>query len=172
MEASKFFFYLISAVLLVFGILTVTSKSIFRSAIYLLFALIGVAALYFYLEYNFIAAVQIVVYVGGIVVLILFSLFLTHRVVSNLPVSSLIRQLSALVVCIFAFGFAFVLSVKHIFPESSEPIDISMKYIGTQMLNYEDGGFVLPFEVVSVLLLAAMIGCIAISLKTKKQNIN
>lgn len=170
MEVSTFFFYLISFLILAFGILTVTSKKIFRSAIYLLFTLINVAALYFYFEYNFIAAVQIVVYVGGIVVLILFSLFLTHQVGSDLPSSPLSRKIFAVLACLFGLGFSFFLTKEHIFQKPAEAIDVSMKYFGKQMLNYGDGGFVLPFEAVSVLLLAAMIGCIAIALKTKQPN--
>jgi NADH-quinone oxidoreductase subunit J len=157
--------------ILVFGILTVTTKKIFRSAIYLLFTLINVAALYFYLEYNFIAAVQIVVYVGGIVVLILFSLFLTHRVADDLPSAPIIRMIFAFLACLFGFGFAFSLLLgPDFYPSENEPANLSMSYIGKQMLNYGNGGFVLPFEVVSILLLAAMVGCIAIAVKSKKVN--
>jgi len=169
MSISAFFFYLISSMILVFGVLTVTSRKIFRSAIYLLFSLINVAALYFYLNYEFIAAVQIVVYVGGIVVLILFSLFLTHQVDVNLPSPPLSRMFFALLACLFGFGFAFSLLIAHHFPANENALtDLSVSYIGKQMLNYGNGGFVLPFEVVSILLLAAMVGCIAIAVKTKK----
>lgn len=155
--------------ILVFGVLTVTSHKIFRSAIYLLFTLINVAALYFYLQYEFIAAVQIVVYVGGIVVLILFSLFLTHRVGADLPAPSTLKMFFTFLSVLFAFGFAYSLLLGHEF-EMPETIGagVSMNSIGKAMLNYGDGGFVLPFEVVSILLLAALIGSIAIAVKTKK----
>src|SRR5882757_9025614 len=97
---SEFFLYLISIMILVFGALTVTSHKIFRAAIYLLFTLVNVAALYFYLQYEFIAAVQIVVYVGGIVVLIIFSLFLTQRSGKDLPAPIRSRAIfSGLAVC-------------------------------------------------------------------------
>lgn len=79
MSASAIIFYLLSAFILGAGLLAVCSKKIFRAAIWLLFCLIGVAALYFWLQMEFIAAVQIIVYVGGIVVLIIFSLFLTQQ---------------------------------------------------------------------------------------------
>ena len=75
MSASIVIFYILAAIILGGGILAVTARKIFRSAIYLLFSLIGIAGLYFYLNYEFIAAVQIVVYVGGIVVLIIFLYF-------------------------------------------------------------------------------------------------
>ena len=61
------------------ALLAVTSLKIFRSAIWLLFSLVGIAALYFWMQVEFIAAIQIVVYVGGIVVLIIFSIFLTQQ---------------------------------------------------------------------------------------------
>jgi NADH-quinone oxidoreductase subunit J len=79
MTASQVIFYLLSTFILGTAILSVTSGKIFRSAIWLLFSLIGVAGLYFWLEVEFIAAVQIVVYVGGIVVLIIFSIFLRNN---------------------------------------------------------------------------------------------
>ncbi|TAL60477.1 MAG: NADH-quinone oxidoreductase subunit J [Bacteroidetes bacterium] len=168
---NEFFLYLISIMILVFGALTVTSHKIFRSAIYLLFTLISIAALYFYLEYEFIAAVQIVVYVGGIVVLILFSLFLTHRVGADLPAPSYLKMFFTFLSVLFAFGFVYSLVIGHEFPEA-EAIGsgISMNSIGKAMLNYGEGGFVLPFEVVSILLLAALIGSIAIAFKTKVKN--
>ena len=78
MNGSTIIFYLLAALTLVCGVLSVSTRQIFRAAIYLLFSLIGIAGIYFWLDYQFVAAVQIVVYVGGIVVLIIFSIFLTH----------------------------------------------------------------------------------------------
>ena len=77
MSASTVIFYILAAVIIGGGMLAVTERKIFRSAVYLLFSLVGIAGLYFYLNYEFLGAVQIVVYVGGIVVLIIFSIFLT-----------------------------------------------------------------------------------------------
>ncbi|MGB2995048.1 MAG: NADH-quinone oxidoreductase subunit J, partial [Ferruginibacter sp.] len=68
MTAYQITFYCIAAIILVTGFLSVTTRKIFRSAIWLLLSLIGVAGLYFWMEVEFIAAVQIAVYVGGIVV--------------------------------------------------------------------------------------------------------
>ncbi len=166
---SNFFLYLISIMILVFGALTVTSHKIFRAAIYLLFTLINVAALYFYLQYEFIAAVQIVVYVGGIVVLIIFSLFLTHRVGFDLPEPSKLKMFFTFLSVLFAFMFCYSLVLGNEFEQSSSVASsVSINSIGRAMLNYGQGGFVLPFEVVSILLLAALVGSIAIAFKTKK----
>lgn len=80
---STIIFYLLAALTLTCALLSVSTRQIFRAAIYLLFSLIGIAGIYFWLQYEFIAAVQIVVYVGGIVVLIIFSIFLTQQAGKN-----------------------------------------------------------------------------------------
>ncbi len=85
MSASVIIFYCIAAFILLTGIVAVSSRKIFRSAIALLFSLTGIAGLYFWMDVNFIAAVQIIVYVGGIVVLIIFSIFLTQRSGEEMP---------------------------------------------------------------------------------------
>src|SRR6188508_2438594 len=95
MSLTALFFYLISAVILGSGILAVTTRKIFRSAIYLLGSLVGIAGLYFWLEVEFIAAVQVVVYVGGIVVLIIFSIFLTQQSGKEMPKPPLLRSIAS-----------------------------------------------------------------------------
>jgi NADH:ubiquinone oxidoreductase subunit 6 (subunit J) len=72
MSGANIIFYLLAAMIIVSAIASVTTRQIFRSAIFLLFSLTGIAGIYFWLDYQFVAAVQIVVYVGGIVVLIIF----------------------------------------------------------------------------------------------------
>ncbi|MCC7303760.1 MAG: NADH-quinone oxidoreductase subunit J [Bacteroidia bacterium] len=150
--------------------MTVTTRRLFRSAIYLLFTLINVAALYFAMQYEFIAAVQIVVYVGGIIVLILFSLFLTQQAGVDLPVPSLGRVVFASSLAFF--GFVLLFTIARLGFSGSETGELSgsleMNTLGKQMLSFDRFGYVLPFEVVSILLLAAMIGAIAIAFRTKK----
>src|SRR5665647_378771 len=72
-------FYLFGAMILTFSVLTVTTRRILRAAVYLLFVLISTAGVYFMLNYNFLAAVQLTVYAGGIVVLIIFLILLTSH---------------------------------------------------------------------------------------------
>jgi NADH-quinone oxidoreductase subunit J len=164
MSASAVVFYILSAFILVTGLLAVTSGNIFRSAIWLLFSLTGIAGLYFWLDLQFIAAVQIVVYVGGIVVLIIFSIFLTQQSGKDLPPPHRRRAVfSALAVCV---GFALTCLVLR---QGSFTRVISMRQdvLGAQLLSTTRHGYVLPFEVISILLLAAMIGCIVIAIKIK-----
>lgn len=168
MEASQIIFYLISAFILGTAVLAVTSRKIFRSAIWLLFSLVGVAALYFWMQVEFVAAVQIIVYVGGVVVLIIFSIFLTHHSGSELPKPPLKRILFSLLAVLFGFAFSYNIIAEYGFnaPTTTKPFNVPVSAIGEQMLDTQKYGFVLPFEVVSMLLLAAMIGCIVIAIKS------
>jgi NADH-quinone oxidoreductase subunit J len=167
MSASVIIFYLLSAFILGTGILSVTSAKIFRSAIWLLFSLMGVAGLYFWLDANFIAAVQIAVYVGGIVVLIIFSIFLTQQSGSGMPKPPLVRNIFSLLAVLLGFALTYLLIYRYGFTAGNGKIDMNVARIGTQMLGVDKTGYVLPFEVVSILLLSAMIGCIVIAMKTK-----
>jgi NADH-quinone oxidoreductase subunit J len=148
--------------------LSVTTRQIFRAAIYLLFALVGIAGLYFWLQYQFIAAVQIVVYVGGIVGTDHFFHF---------PYPAGRRKISAAKdgskslfhtgrVCGFALTMLQV--YQHEFPATSTGENqATVINIGKKMLSTDEGGYALPFEVISMLLLAAMVGCIVIALRQK-----
>jgi len=168
MSGSTIIFYLLSILTLVSGILSITTRKIFRAAIFLLFSLIGIAGLYFWMQYEFIAAVQIVVYVGGITVLIIFSIFLTQQAGELLPQQNRKRVLFSLLAAFSGFGLTLLQIIQHSFNKTLESSILpTMENIGNQMLGLEDNGFSLPFEVVSILLLAAMIGCIVIALRSK-----
>jgi NADH-quinone oxidoreductase subunit J len=165
MSASAVIFYIISAFILGAGLLAMTTRKIFRSAIWLLFSLIGIAALYFWLQVEFIAAVQIIVYVGGIVVLIIFSIFLTQQSGKEMPKQPLKRIIPSALAVLFGFGLTFLQIWKYDFLPTTKNFDWTVSKIGSQMLSTTAGGYSLPFEVVSMLLLAAMIGCIVIAMK-------
>jgi NADH-quinone oxidoreductase subunit J len=170
MNASAIIFYAISAFLLGSGLLAVTSRKIFRSAIWLLFTLVGVAALYFWMDVNFIGAIQIIVYVGGIVVLIIFSIFLTQQSGKEMAKPMMKRTVFSILASLFGLGFSYNLISNYGFTaNTTTPFNVSVTEIGTQMLSTTSHGFVLPFEVVSMLLLAAMVGCIVIAMKTLEQ---
>jgi NADH-quinone oxidoreductase subunit J len=167
-SASTIIFYILSAIIVGGGLLAVTARKIFRAAVYLLFSLIGIAGLYFYLNYEFLGAVQIVVYVGGIVVLIIFSIFLTAESGSDMKKPALIRILFSALATTFAGALTLWLLKEHLFQSNMNvAIEPSVKNIGRQMLSTTQHGYILPFEVVSILLLAAMIGCIVIAIKIK-----
>src|SRR5882762_7703739 len=121
MSGSTIIFYLLAALTLSSGFLAVTTRHIFRSAIYLLFSLIGVAGLYFWLQYEFIAAVQIIVYVGGIVVLIIFSIFLTQQSGQELPKQKLSRIIFSAIAAFCGFFLIMLQVYQHEFLPGTGP---------------------------------------------------
>ena len=167
MTPADYIFYLLAFTTLVFAVLAVTTRMIFRAAIYLLFSLIGIAGIYFWLQYEFIAAVQIIVYVGGITVLIIFSIFLTQQAGELLPRQKGGRQLFAALSVFCALALIMLQLTGHSFVSAQEPpVAPTIQHIGEKMLSVEEGGYALPFELVSMLLLAAMIGCIVIAMRS------
>jgi NADH:ubiquinone oxidoreductase subunit 6 (subunit J) len=139
LTGSVIIFYLLAALTLACGVLSVTTRHIFRAAIYLLFSLIGIAGIYFWLQYEFIAAVQIVVYAGGIAVLIIFSIFLTQQAGNKLPAQTNQRKIFALLAALrirpdrLPYTAQFYLSASHRF-------NIDPCHQG-QMLNVDQSGY-------------------------------
>ena len=170
MSGSTIIFYLLATLTLVSGLLSVTTRQIFRAAIYLLFSLIGIAGIYFWLQYEFVAAVQIVVYVGGIVVLILFSIFLTQQAGEKLAKQKFGRRIFSAIAAFCGFALIMVQISQHSFDKSTEPsVPTTVFNIGKKMMSVNDKGYALPFEVISILLLAALVGCIVIAMKSKPE---
>jgi NADH-quinone oxidoreductase subunit J len=170
MNGSTIIFYLLAALTLVCGVLSVSTRQIFRAAIYLLFSLIGIAGIYFWLDYQFIAAVQIVVYVGGIVVLIIFSIFLTQQAGEKLSKQKIGRKIFSALAVFCGFALTMLQVYQHSFYESSDnAVSPTVANIGSRMLSIKEGGYALPFEVISILLLAALIGCIVIAMRSKPE---
>lgn len=161
-------FFVIAAIILVFSLLTVTSRKILRSAVYLLFVLIATAVLYFMMNYNFLAAVQLTVYAGGIVVLIIFSILLTSHISERAVMAPLKQSLlsalatlaGATLTLMVILGFTFI-------PNTAPGVESNVHNIGLALVSYQRDGFALPFEVISILLLAAMIGAIVVAKKEK-----
>lgn len=156
-------FYIIALVMIVFAIKAVTSRKMLRAVIYLLFVLTGIAGIYFLVDYTFMAAVQLAVYAGGVIVLIIFSVLLVHHIELRLEVSTLPQRIASAVLSIFGLSVTlYALFTYEFLPaEGHQAIEVSA--IGRGMLDYGDKGFILPFEVVSVLLVAVMIGAIVIA---------
>lgn len=161
--------YLIIALsIIVFSVLTVTTRKILRSATFLLFALFATAALYFKLDYEFLGTVQIAVYAGGIVVLFVFSILLTTRpgdnseqLESRKKLLGAVGALAAAATC----GWALCSRCADLFTSAPAMANPSMHEIGTAMLGTGFGQYLLPFEAVSVLLLACIIGGVVIARK-------
>lgn len=163
-------FYILSAIIVIFSLLAVTTKKVMRATIYLLFVLIATGGLYFLINYNFMAGVQLLVYAGGIVALIAFAVMLTEKIGENLETPSLSKVIGGGLVAILGAGVTISVLLDHSFKESSKDIGQDISRIGEQLLNYGEGGYVLPFEVVSILLLASMIAAIVVAKRKTVKN--
>ena len=159
----KIIFYVLAFIMIVFAIAAVSSKKMLRSVIYLLFVLCGIAGIYFLIDYNFLAAIQLTVYAGGIIVLFIFSVVLVHHIEMELEVAKLSKQLIAGFICLAGLGVFLTTIYQHSLNVIEQTSTTTTEQIGLGLLSYESGGFILPFEVISILLLAAMIGAIVIS---------
>ena len=163
-------FACLGAACLFLSFLAVSSKSLLRSATYLLLVLICTAGFYLFLNYHFLAAVQISVYAGGVVVLFIFAIFLTSNkgdvLEKHLTRKYVMGGLAALGgIAVTAFAL-----LKHQFVYGNNTTiegdhEINMKVIGQALMGTEKYQYLLPFEILSVLLLACIIGGILIARK-------
>jgi len=168
MTINQLMFFIFSAVILIFSILTVTSRRILRAATFLLFVLVSTAGLYFLLRYNFLAAIQLTLYAGGIVVLIIFSILLTSHISEKLPLPGWRKAIPAALTGLLGAAMVIWVILENDFrgvASSAESTNINL--IGERLLDTGKYGYALPFEVISILLLAAMVGAIILAKKRK-----
>jgi NADH-quinone oxidoreductase subunit J len=160
-------FFLLAAVIVLFSILTVTTRRILRSATYLLFVLFATAGIYFQLDYSFLGAVQLTIYAGGIIILYVFSILLTNqqadekleRLKNSKAVAGLLAAVAGVTITLF-------LLLAHPFgPSRLVPGEVPVKEVGTALMGTGKYQYLLPFEVISILLLACIIGGIMIARK-------
>jgi len=164
-------FYIIALIMVTFAMMSVSSRNIMRSIVYLLFVMLGLSGVYFMLEFNFLGAVQLVVYAGGVIILYITSIMLIERIGESLDKPKLLQQIIAAVItslgagatlfAIYSYDFNVVANINNV---------TSVEDIGFALLNYGDNGYILPFEIISMLLLAAMVGAIVIAKSGKSSN--
>jgi NADH-quinone oxidoreductase subunit J len=166
MTANQIMFLLFSVMIVVFSILTVTSRKILRAAVYLLFVLVSTSGLYFMLNYQFLAAVQLTLYAGGIVVLIIFSILLTSHISQKFEHIGWRKSLSS-ALAVFAGAIVTIVTILDFrFVASKQTaVETNMTLIGKSLLETGFEGYALPFEVISILLIAAMVAAIVIAKK-------
>jgi NADH-quinone oxidoreductase subunit J len=160
-------FYFLAAFITVFSLLTVTTTRMVRSATYLLFVLFGTAGIYFLLGYTFLGSVQIMVYAGGIVVLYVFSILLTSGEGDKAVKLKRSKFLAGLGTTVAGAAIVLFITLKHKFLATTDlkPIEVSFSTIGQQMFSSDKYGYLLPFEAVSLLLLACIVGGLLIARK-------
>lgn len=166
-------FCLLSAVILVCGFMSVASTKILRAATYLFFTLFAVAGLYLTLSYEFIAAVQLSVYAGGILVLLIFAIMLVKNLGTDTEETSFVNKAIAGVAALAGTVFTFIAMSKSNFIVDSEANDASamvdMKMIGETLMGTDKYQYLLAFEGVSILLLACIVGSIVVATKSKEE---
>ncbi len=166
MELNQIIFILFAAIVVVFSILTVTSRRILRAAVSLLFVLVSTGGLYFMLDFAFLAAVQLALYAGGVVVLIIFSILLTHHISQKMDALEIKKSVFSAIAVLFGMVLTITTILQYSFEATNlAAASVDMNFIGNSLLSYGVDGYVLPFEVISILLLAAMIAAIIIAKK-------
>tara|TARA_Y100000996_G_scaffold61704_1_gene41805 strand:+ start:319 stop:837 length:519 start_codon:yes stop_codon:yes gene_type:complete len=144
------------------ALMVVTSPNLVHSAVSLLFTLFSIAAIYVFLYADFIAATQVVVYVGGILILIIFGVMLTNKIDDATIKSPTHNRIPGIISCLVVLYIQFMVILNTDWYQGEEIVrESTIKDIGNLLLTK----YLLPFEVVSILLLAALIGAAMLSRK-------
>ena len=167
-------FCILAVVILGAAVMSVATKRIMRSVTYLLIVLFGVAGLYFLLDYTFLGAAQIAVYAGGVTMLFIFAIQMVNKralegAVERLKAKSIVR--GVLLAVVGHVTVLCVLAKNRLIDnvvEATENGEVSMEVIGNALVGSDKFQYVLPFEFISVFLLACIIGGIVVSRKEKE----
>ncbi len=170
MVAQNLFFYAIAAVIVFSAIRVVTSQNVVHAALYLVAVLAAVAGQYVMVAAEFVAATQVLVYIGAIVVLFLFGIMLTRaKLGSDQDLTNKSWPTAALTAVVLFGVMAYALIDEYRWDETPLPDDPRIIGVeGSNTATVSDSIFstyLVPFEVVSVLLLAALVGAIVLARK-------
>lgn len=166
MEVATIIFYVVAAITIISAVTVAFSRNIVYSAFSLLGTFAGVAGIYVFLGADFVAAVQVLIYVGGILVLILFAVMLTHRITDVQITNRAVGRIPALIIV----GVLILLLIQTIretsWVKAKEIVYApTTRTIGDLFLE----NYLLPFELASLVLLAALIGAVVLSRKEIKE---
>jgi NAD(P)H-quinone oxidoreductase subunit 6 len=166
MDLSTAVFYLIALITVVSAGMVAFSSNIIYSAFSFLGTFMGVAGLYIFLGADFVAAAQVLIYVGGILVLILFAVMLTHRITDVAITNRAVGRVPAVVI-VGVLLYLLIQSIKETpWVKAKEVVFApTTAKIGDLFLEQ----YLLPFELASLILLAAMIGAVVLSRKEIKE---
>ncbi|MBK6915724.1 MAG: NADH-quinone oxidoreductase subunit J [Ignavibacteriales bacterium] len=162
MSVFDIIFYLFAAVTVVSAFFVVTTRNIVHSAFYLLFTFFGVAGLYVLLGSDFLAIVQLVIYVGGILILLIFGVMLTNKI-TNVEIKTGTMQIlpAAVGVGLFAGIVAAALLKTNWITINNDVPSSSARFIGSMLII----DYVVIFELLGIVLLVALIGAASIARK-------
>jgi NADH:ubiquinone oxidoreductase subunit 6 (subunit J) len=163
----EFAFCIIAIVLVGSALAVVLVRDIFRAALLLIMCFFAVAALYITLNADFLAAVQVLVYAGAVGILLIFAVLLTRDIRQGSPFGRINKSALLLALLVLATIIGVVVAtdwnnVSNLSQAIEVPLDEATTSSIAEALFSQDGGFVLPFEIASVLLLAALIGAVVL----------
>ncbi len=164
----QIFFFIIAIVTLISAVMVVSVRRMMHAALWLILALFGVALLFAFLDSSFFAAVQLIVYIGAIAILVIFAVMLTRRVMDDQGVQTNRHWwIAGVAVLLTAGGLIFALlpwDRMQYGPGLAPPVDI-LSTFGEALVN--PAQYSIPFEVASVLLVAALLGGIYVAVERK-----
>lgn len=170
--ANIILYFVVAVCIAVFSVMAVTSRRILRAATYLLFVLLSTAVIYFQLGYQFLGAVQIAVYAGGIMVLFVFAILLTRKpgdmaapLESHRRFLGISVSVTGCVLLLLALFYMPLLNGASLIEAINAENQITMHDIGRAFTGTDRFQYLLPFEAVSVLLLACIIGGVVVARK-------
>lgn len=170
MTPDQIIFLLCAALIISSAIMVVTTRNLVHAAFWLIAALFGVAILYGLLQAGFLALVQVVVYIGAIAVLFIFAVMLTRRELRDKGTQVNKNWVMAALLALLTFGgLAFILSTWTGFSSTAQALPAGtdpLMLLGKALVSPEE--YVLPFEVASILLLAALVGAVYIASSNKE----
>jgi NADH-quinone oxidoreductase subunit J len=152
-------FWVLGIIAVLAALSVVLLRDVFRAALSLILCFLMVAGLYLTLSADFLAAVQILIYVGAISVLIILAIMLTREVQRGSP-SNRFRLPAFFVAVLFFAGIAYAMLNTPWQISSTPPLEPTTPAIAG--LLFGEGGFILPVEIAPILLLAAILGAIVL----------
>ncbi len=165
MTGMQVIFLINAAVTIIAGVMMVTAKRLIHAALWLILTLFGVAVVFGLLEASFFAIIQVVVYIGAIAILVIFAIMLTREAVDDTYIRNHLWILTAMIALIALAG---ILLALFTWPQTgilSASLTDAQKDIGEMGLALLDPeGYLVPFEVSSILLLAALIGAVHVGM--------
>jgi NADH-quinone oxidoreductase subunit J len=169
MDPLQIIFFFIAVITLVAAFFVVTSKSLVHSALWLVLTLFGVGVLYVLLEAGFFAVAQVLIYIGAIAILFIFAVMLTRKDIRDSgPQQNKSWPFTAILASVLFVGIIYIFSTWSLFtmakPDLPEGVN-SLSELGQALVS--PNAYLLPFELASVLLVAAMVGAIYVSLIRK-----
>lgn len=165
MSPLQVIFILVSAITLGAALMVVTTRNMVRAALWLVLTLFGVAILFVLLEAGFFAVAQVIIYIGAIAILMIFAIMLTRRIAHDpgpqvnvtWPIAAVIALGVFALILFFVQGWTKTTSLPAPFLSGFDPL----RELGVALVSANQ--YLIPFEIASILLLAALIGAIVIA---------